>query len=116
MWMVIIAFGLAAGSVPPDSIAAEIGVERSDTGVTLTARYHGTADDELEYRLVVRKSGPAGTSDSSQSGRFVPSGEGGHTLSTSRVNLSDGDHLAATLVLTRRGDVVARDEYRYPEP
>ncbi|WP_022834509.1 curli-like amyloid fiber formation chaperone CsgH [Salisaeta longa] len=65
--------------------------------------------DSLEYRLVVRRTGPSGTVRSVQSGRFRvrPRPD---TLGRVTINVAAHDRLTATLRILHNTQVVATDE------
>jgi 3-methyladenine DNA glycosylase Mpg len=64
----------------------------------------------LTYELDVQRTGDAGTSQSTQSGRFETAPGQTDTLSTVRVNVQPGDE--ATLRLVIRRDETVVDEVR----
>jgi hypothetical protein len=66
--------------------------------------------DTLTYRLNVRRTGAAGTSQSTQSGRFDTVSGQTDTLSTVRINVQSGDQVDLHLTIRRDGTLV--DEVR----
>lgn len=106
--------GPARPASDPSGPAARIVLERPPAGTdsfSVTAVYDGPADEALQYRLTVERQGAAGRSQSAQSGRFSPQGQGPATLSSVRVNAAPGDRLEIVLTVSRGADEIARDEH-----
>ena len=105
---------------PTDSIGARLLVERRDDmlrvqGAFTNDRPDSSQDslvgaDTLTYKLDVRRTGGAGTSQSTQSGRFDTVSGQTDTLSTVRINVQSGDQVDLHLTIRRNGARV--DEVR----
>ncbi|GAB5536979.1 MAG: hypothetical protein Rubg2KO_32280 [Rubricoccaceae bacterium] len=102
--LVIAGCALSAPSATPSPSNARIEVDRQPDRYELVGVYSGTVTDGLTYRLEVTREGQSGRSRSSQGG-VVQS----DTLSTSTVNVSDGDHITARLTILDGDRVVAED-------
>jgi hypothetical protein len=78
-----------------DSADAAIALERVGDRLRLRALFRGGPDlpDSLSYELSVRRSGAAGTTQTTQSGVFSVTPGRPDTLSTVEVNVRTGDHL-----------------------
>ncbi len=90
---------------PDDTTGAQIHTERIGDrlrvqGVFVNA--DATADT-LRYELSLRRSGAAGTTQTTQSGPFATGPGRADTLSTTQVNVQSGDTLTLHL-LVRRGE------------
>ena len=69
--------------------------------------------DTLRYTLTLRRTGPAGTARSSQSGSFTPPTGVTDTLSTIRIHWSSDDQITIRLAVQRGGTVI--DEARWQQ-
>ena len=97
--------GCAIGaSTAPAPGAAHIEVDRQPDRYELAGLYTGPVTDGLTYKLEVTRDGARGRSRSSQGGAVR-----GDTLSTSTVNVSDGDHIVAHLTVRDGERIVAED-------
>jgi len=65
--------------------------------------------DTLRYTLTLRRTGPAGTARSSQSGSFTPPTGATDTLSTVRIHWSSDDQITIRLAVQRGGTVIEVD-------
>lgn len=88
---------------PDDSTGAQIHTERTGDqlrvqGVFVNA---GVAADTLRYELSLRRSGAAGTTQTTQSGPFATGPGQADTLSTTQVNVQSGDTLTLDLRVHR---------------
>ena len=101
-----------AGAAPDDSAGARLLVERQDERVRVQGAFtnDGIGPDTLTYELDVRRTGEAGTSQSTQSGRFETAPGQTDTLSTVQVNVQPGDQMDAHLTIRRDGTLI--DEVR----
>lgn len=103
-----------------DSTGARLLVERQDGMLRIQAAFINdnpvggrdrlTGADTLTYELDVRRTGEAGTSQSTQSGRFETAPGQTDTLSTVRINVQPGDRAELHLAI-RRGEILV-DEVR----
>jgi hypothetical protein len=105
----LLLLGSAAGppgaAAPPDSTGAQIDVERDGERLHIRGVFANdtTRAGPLAYALAVRRTGPSGTSQTSQSGTFETAPGQTDTLSTVTVNASPGATLRLHLVI-RRGE------------
>ena len=86
--------------------SARIGIERGDVYL-VHALFDGAADGALTYQLEVPRTGPAGSSQSAQSGLFESAEGRPDTLSTVQVSAVAGDRFEARLVVSRDGKTVS---------
>lgn len=109
---------LLAGSVcligfalqsPPDESARIVLTPENDT-VHIQGVFENTEElsGTLTYALDVVREGASGTSSSAQSGSFETDPGQVDSLSTSRVNVSEGDRLEVDLTIEHNGERVAR--------
>ncbi|MEO0558984.1 MAG: curli-like amyloid fiber formation chaperone CsgH [Bacteroidota bacterium] len=99
--------GCALNATPPEPVSpssARIEVDRQPDRYELTGVYTGPVTEDLTYRLEVTREGQSGRSRSSQGGAVLSD-----TLSTSTVNVSDGDRVTARLTILDRERVIAED-------
>jgi hypothetical protein len=110
---------MRSGFPPDDSIGARLLVERQGEMLRIQAAFTNDPDrnrdrlpktDTLTYALDVRRTGEAGTSQSTQSGRFETAPGRTDTLSTVRINVQPGDRAELHLTI-RRGEALV-DEVR----
>lgn len=98
-WLVAVCTsGFAPQEVSP-GLRVEVDLGPS---TTVQAFYGGDASDALTYRMVVRREGASGRSESSQSGPVGAS----DTLAVSRLRVETGDHLSVHLTLSDGGGVI----------
>jgi hypothetical protein len=97
--------GPPGAAAPPDSTGAQIDVERDGERLHIRGVFANdtTRAGPLAYALAVRRTGPSGTSQTSQSGTFETAPGQTDTLSTVTVNASPGATLRLHLVI-RRGE------------
>lgn len=103
---------IRSGIAGDDSTGARLLVERQGERVRVQGAFtnDGTGTDTLTYALDVRRTGEAGTSQSTQSGRFETTPGHTDTLSTVRVNVQSGDQMVLHLKIRRDETLV--DEVR----
>lgn len=97
--------GDALSTTVADSIGAQIDLQREGDQLSVRGLFAGdaAAGDTLTYELAVRRSGTAGTTQSTQSGAFAPTPGGVDTLSTVRVSVETGDRLRLHLTVLADG-------------
>lgn len=92
---------------------AEISVTTKD-GITTVSGYFvndGTIKSELQYKLKVERDGKSGKTSSSQGGKFDAKADEKVLLSTSGVNISEGDEYTFTLtILDSDGNIIAENK------
>jgi hypothetical protein len=95
-----------------DSTGARLLVDRQDDVLRVRGLFinDSTATGPLTYELDVRRTGEAGTSQSTQSGQFETAPMQIDTLSTVRVNVQPGDR--GEMHLSVRRDETVVDEVR----
>ncbi len=106
--------GASGGEASParaaaaDSSGAHIGLEREGDQLRVQGLFVGAeaASDTLSYALTVRRSGAFGTTQTAQSGDFVPTPSRTDTLSTVRVNVQSGDRLRLRLMIRADGVLI----------
>jgi hypothetical protein len=88
-----------------DSTGAQIHTERIGNQMRVQGVFVNAdvAADTLRYELSLRRSGAAGTTQTTQSGPFATDPGQADTLSTTQVNVQSGDTLTLHL-LVRRGE------------
>jgi hypothetical protein len=115
---------MRSGPTPDDSTGARLLVERQGERLLIQAAFTNDPDgsrdrasrdrlpkaDTLTYELDVRRTGTAGTSQSTQSGRFETAPGQTDTLSTVRINVQPGDRAKLHLAI-RKGETLV-DEVR----
>jgi hypothetical protein len=103
---------IRSGIAGNDSTGARLLVERQGEMVRVQGAFtnDGTGTDTLTYAFEVRRTGDAGTSQSTQSGRFETAPGRTDTLSTVRVNVQPGDRMDVHLMIRR--DETPIDEVR----
>ena len=101
-----------SGSAADDSTGARLLVERQGEMLRVQGAFvnDSTGTGTLAYELDVQRTGDAGTSQSTQSGRFETAPGQTDTLSTVQVNVQPGDEATVHLVIRRDETVV--DEVR----
>lgn len=111
----LLGLGAGAGPAAAGEPAAEIAATRHADAVELTARAHSLGEGANgRYELVIVKRGGGGQSTVRQGGALPAKGVTDRTvtLARSRVSVSPGASLDATLrVVLRNGDVLS-DRYR----
>ena len=94
-----------AQTTPADP-ACDIHLSAEGRMMRLEAVFHGAKPASGEFRLVVRKQGVSGTSQTIQQGRFTARPDGGQkALGSVMVGLSAGDALSAELTV-QTGDTL----------
>ncbi len=90
---------------PDDSIGAQIHTERTGDRLRVQGVFVNAdvAADTLRYELSLRRSGAAGTTQTTQSGAFATGPGQADTLSTTQVNVQSGDTLILHLRVRRAG-------------
>lgn len=92
---------------------AEISVTTKD-GITTVSGYFvndRTIKSELQYKLKVERDGKGGKTSSSQGGKFDAKADEKVLLSTSGVNISEGDEYTFTLtILDSDGNIIAENK------
>jgi nucleoid-associated protein YgaU len=90
---------------PDDSIGAQIHTERTGDRLRVQGVFVNAdvAADTLRYELSLRRSGAAGTTQTTQSGPFTTGPGQADTLSTTQVNVQSGDTLTLHLRVRRGG-------------
>lgn len=103
---------IRSGIAGDDSTGARLLVERQGERVRVQGAFtnDGTETDTLTYALDVRRTGEAGTSQSTQSGPFKTAPGQTDTLSTVQVNVQPGDRMELHLVVRQDEHLV--DEVR----
>jgi hypothetical protein len=71
-----------------------------------------TEADTLTYKLAARRSGPAGTSQSTQSGSFATAPGQTDTLSTIQTNVQPGSRVNIRLTICDNGTVLDETQWR----
>ena len=102
-----------SSSLPTDdSTGARLRVQRHDDGLHVQGLFAAdrTSPDTLCYTLTLRRTGPAGTARSSQSGSFAPLPAKTDTLSTIGLNVRPRDHITIRLTV-RRGTTAIDDAH-----
>ncbi|WP_263810396.1 curli-like amyloid fiber formation chaperone CsgH [Salinibacter pepae] len=90
-------------TTPDDSTGAQIHTERIGNQMRVQSVFVN-ADvpaDTLRYELALRRSGTAGTTQTTQSGAFATGPGQADTLSTTQVNVQSGDTLTLHLRVRR---------------
>ena len=82
--------------------------------LTVAPRVQGPAGASLRYEMSSDKSGGAGKSSTSQSGRVSLDQGGAGALSTLRLGVSPGDRYVITVKIFDGARLVAEDVLRYP--
>lgn len=92
---------------------AEISISTKD-GITTVSGYFvndGTKKSELIYKLKVERDGKSGKTSSNQGGKFDAKADEKVLLSTSGVNISEGDEYTFTLtILDSDGNIIAENK------
>ena len=89
--------------IPDDSTGAQIHTERIGDRLRVQGVFVNAdvAADTLRYELSLRRSGAAGTTQTTQSGPFATGPGQADTLSTTQVNVQSGDTLTLHLLVRR---------------
>jgi hypothetical protein len=89
--------------IPDDSTGAQIHTERIGNQMRVQGVFVNAdvAADTLRYELSLRRSGAAGTAQTTQSGPFATGPGQADTLSTTQVNVQSGDTLTLHLLVRR---------------
>ena len=108
--------GYASVSEEPGSSRAWIEVSES-AGMLQVSPYAVVADHdaELRYSMTSEKQGPAGRSNSTQSGKVRVNKAKARQLASLGFGLHEGDHYRFTLELYEVDRLVARQVLEYPE-
>lgn len=72
----------------------------------------GHSELELQYELIVARTGPSGTSRTRQSGTFIPGSPTADTLSRNSVSYDPGDSLFVQLKIFAGDEIVGKKEVR----
>ncbi|WP_251965245.1 curli-like amyloid fiber formation chaperone CsgH [Salinibacter ruber] len=88
---------------PDDSTGAQIHTERIGDRLRVQGVFvsEDASADTLRYELSLRRSGTAGTTQTTQSGPFATGPGQADTLSTTQVNVQSGDTLTLHLLVRR---------------
>lgn len=88
-----------ARHVSHEAITCEVRSRRTENGLLIQARAFADRDISGEYDLVITKSGPAGSSDISQSGALDLSAGASALLGENEISVERGARVRATLTL-----------------
>lgn len=105
----ILAAGMSTAAAPDGEARVLLTDEEGDMLHVQGFFASDTAEGTLSYRLDVERDGAGGTSQSAQGGTFETAPSAADTLSSTRVNVSDGDHLRITLRIDADDTTVAAD-------
>ena len=92
----------------PPGGEARLDVDRGDGAYTVRALFDGTSGDSLSYRFRAVRTGPAGRSQTTQSGAFEAAAGRTDTLSTVRTSATPGDRIEMHLAVLH-GDVTTSE-------
>ena len=84
--------------------------------LTVAPRLTGPAGRGLRYEIVSTKTGPAGRSDTTQSGHVALESDGSARLSTLTLGVGDSDRYDVAVRVFEGSRLVAEGILRYPPP